>query len=956
MATRYWRGGSGTWDGTSTTNWSDTSGGAGGASAPTYLDDVVFNSASNATAYTVTFSNAALVAGYISGTTLTVTSVTSGTLAVGQTISIQGVTLGTTITALGTGSGGIGTYTVNNSQIIGNSTVPVTIAANAPNCASMTVAGPASGNVTFSMTSQLYLVNGSMTLPATGLTITASGCNMSFYASASTTSTITTNGVALNAGTSFWGAGTISLGSAYSNGGAGSSVNGTLTFTTNNFNYTASQISFAAGTTGNLGSSTFSLSSTSAWTAAATATINAGTSTINCTGSVPIFTGGGKTYYNVSFTNTAISLVQIAGANTFNNLTFAARASSSIGAVYFPTGVTTTVNGILTLGSGTTGVSRLFVRTATVGIQTTLSVATLTAITDIDFRDIVATGAASPFSGTRIGDCGNNTNITAATSRTVYWNSAASANWNGAVWSTASGSTGGTTTAFPLAQDTVIIDNAGLTTSNTITVNANWQMPTLNFSSRSNAAIFATGAQTLNLFGDYILSSAITVTGTGLLTFLKYGGTQTITSAAITFPQPVQCYVTGGTLRINGDLTLGSTLTFTHASGTLDLTNNGAGNYKLTTGLFSSSNSNTRSITFGTGNVTITGNAGTVLNFATNTGFTYTGTPTVNLTYRDSTGLRTIAFGATGVSESNVLDLYISAGSDIITTIGAVYLGTLNFTGFTGVFTRTAANLFLYRNLVLGSGMTYTDVANNIFFSSTVATQTITTNNVTINSGVQINGTQTTKLQDNLTLGSTYTLGITTGTFDANNKNISTGLFNSSNTNTRALLMGSGTWTLTGTGTVWALNGFTGMTLTPSTSTIVFNGSGIGTFNGGSLTYYNLTQASSNALTIGASNTFNTISNTVSPTTITFTSGSTQSANTFSFVGSPGAPVTLSASSTTNYTLNKLGGGVVNLQNVSISYCTATPSTGTWYAEQSTDGGNNTGITFKPAPKFGMMF
>ena len=54
MATRYWVGGTGTWDLTTTTNWSATSGGAGGASAPTSADDVFFNSASNATTYTVT--------------------------------------------------------------------------------------------------------------------------------------------------------------------------------------------------------------------------------------------------------------------------------------------------------------------------------------------------------------------------------------------------------------------------------------------------------------------------------------------------------------------------------------------------------------------------------------------------------------------------------------------------------------------------------------------------------------------------------------------------------------------------------------------------------------------------------------------------------------------------------------------------------------------------------------
>lgn len=43
MATRYWVGGAGTWNASTTTNWSATSGGAGGASAPTSTDDVVLD-------------------------------------------------------------------------------------------------------------------------------------------------------------------------------------------------------------------------------------------------------------------------------------------------------------------------------------------------------------------------------------------------------------------------------------------------------------------------------------------------------------------------------------------------------------------------------------------------------------------------------------------------------------------------------------------------------------------------------------------------------------------------------------------------------------------------------------------------------------------------------------------------------------------------------------------------
>ena len=61
--------------------------------------------------------------GSIAGTTLTVTAVSAGVLAVGQVISGTGVTAGTTITALGTGTGGTGTYTVSVSQTVASTTL-----------------------------------------------------------------------------------------------------------------------------------------------------------------------------------------------------------------------------------------------------------------------------------------------------------------------------------------------------------------------------------------------------------------------------------------------------------------------------------------------------------------------------------------------------------------------------------------------------------------------------------------------------------------------------------------------------------------------------------------------------------------------------------------------------------------------------------------------------------------
>lgn len=61
---------------------------------------------------------AAAFTGAISGTTLTVTLLTAGTLSIGTVITGVGVTAGTTITALGTGTGGNGTYTVSVSHTL----------------------------------------------------------------------------------------------------------------------------------------------------------------------------------------------------------------------------------------------------------------------------------------------------------------------------------------------------------------------------------------------------------------------------------------------------------------------------------------------------------------------------------------------------------------------------------------------------------------------------------------------------------------------------------------------------------------------------------------------------------------------------------------------------------------------------------------------------------------------
>jgi len=85
MATFYWVGGSGTWDGSSTTNWSLTSGGAGGAGVPnSATDDVIFNSASSGASYVVTV-------GYFPGCKgIVTTAPATGTLTFQSTLGASG--------------------------------------------------------------------------------------------------------------------------------------------------------------------------------------------------------------------------------------------------------------------------------------------------------------------------------------------------------------------------------------------------------------------------------------------------------------------------------------------------------------------------------------------------------------------------------------------------------------------------------------------------------------------------------------------------------------------------------------------------------------------------------------------------------------------------------------------------------------------------------------------------
>lgn len=158
----------------------------------------------------------------------------------------------------------------------------------------------------------------------------------------------------------------------------------------------------------------------------------------------------------------------------------------------------------------------------------------------------------------------------------------------------------------------------------------------------------------------------------------------------------------------------------------------------------------------------------------------------------------------------------------------------------------------------LSAGMTYTP-ANFTRIVTTTATSgisSITTNGKTLGQFVQNGAGGTALLVDPLTVRSDSNLVLTAGTLDFNGQAVSTGTFQSNNTNTRVLICDSTiTITTTGSTLAWSINDAgTGLTVTPAGCTILVSAvaTGTRTFSWGGKIYndFTVTNASVNSFPI----------------------------------------------------------------------------------------------------------
>ncbi len=294
---------------------------------------------------------------------------------------------------------------------------------------------------------------------------------------------------------------------------------------------------------------------------------------------------------------------------------------------------------------------RPFIASSSPKTQRTITVTaaskTLT-FTDIDLRDInIATTNSPTITGTRVGNCGGNTNVGISTPKTVYIDyGVTSPSWINNIWATSSGGGDNSLNNFPLPQDTAVIDDLSFDTTGRIISASGVRLCNIDASGLTEAQRFDVGA--LNVFyGDIIASSSLEIRGTGT-TYTwtldaRVASTLSINIAnwSASYPAPININSWGGTVQLAANLTGVNTLTLTN--GNFDL--NGQ-TLKCTT--FSSSNSNTRELQFHGGKIVDKGLTGTIFNISTTTGLTVhdAGGIDIGESTETLTGDCTLAFGS----------------------------------------------------------------------------------------------------------------------------------------------------------------------------------------------------------------------------------------------------------------------------------------------------------------------
>lgn len=667
MANRYWVGGNGTWNTASTANWSLTSGGAAGAAAPTSSDTAIFDANSGTGNYTV---STAATGPTVAGITITDPAGTGNTLTFDTTAAAIALTSSTSVTFTFSSTTGSVVFTGTNAVVLnGGVTIstPLKISFGCPITHSATVANTwtfnnctVSGN--FNRAGATGTLNFGSNFTTSGTIAFTSGViNLSTYTV--TGQTVTHNGTL--------------------NFGVGSAVNITGTSGTV-FNTLGSSAAFSGTTNFNLtgnppAGTTRTIAMNSLTTASASFKISAGSDTIAISTYVNLvnldFTGFNGTFDVASPLSNVTGNITLSSTMTMPDATLNCVMTGAGTQVVTTNGVTF---GRLFYVQSTGTVQFADAFTSTRGIYHTTGTLDLSnkTVTCLVYSNTGSATRALAFGSIGKMYCTNSvaTNIpfaiAVATGFTLTGTSAVYITNNTGVATSASGTPSGTE-----AQAVSFFVTGG-----TYALTLSGAIKNLDFTGFGGSL----AATTRTIFGNLILSSGMTVTGTSsITTFSGSSGTKTITSNGTSLNCNITFDGAGSTFKFL-DAANNSGRPVTLTNGILDLNGQTVSLGSVTTA------AGTKNITFNGGYLYLTGATG--FSNAVPAGFTTTAGTANGFIYMAYTLGKTFAGGGSSFAAT-----LVQAAAGALTVTGSnTFLGGLTNTTQPApiAFTSSTTNTF----------------------------------------------------------------------------------------------------------------------------------------------------------------------------------------------------------------------------------------------------------------------
>lgn len=254
-----------------------------------------------------------------------------------------------------------------------------------------------------------------------------------------------------------------------------------------------------------------------------------------------------------------------------------------------------TINWTLTI-NGNSALNRMYAHSNTKGTARTLTAATVS-VTNADFQDITGAGAwswnLSAISGNSW-DCWWNSWITFTSPATVYLKTAVSVNLNASNWYTTSW--GSTLSRVPLPQDTAIIDANSVTTSGKVLTLNNQRIWTLDFTWVVNSPTF-TSATWTSFFWSLRLSTWVWSFQWTTAWIFEWRWSFTIKSGWKVWGKNITINCISWSYQLEDTYDNWGNNDITHTSWGFDVNSQA-----LSIRTFTSSNTNVRTLTCGTGN------------------------------------------------------------------------------------------------------------------------------------------------------------------------------------------------------------------------------------------------------------------------------------------------------------------------------------------------------------------